>query len=186
MKKLVLILLALLPILSMAQEFDFAKTIGGNKIYFAILTTGGKQGPTVEVTFPHSEEQPWKGYTKPSGTLSIPETVTPDRSRAKDADPDDDDTTIYRVVSIRYNAFQGCDKITRLVLPPSIIRIEENAFAGCRKIANLVSQAPEPPRLDESSFLDVDINIPVRIPSGSFERYNQSLGWRIFTEMVEY
>lgn len=186
MKRITIILLAWLPLFSLAQDFDFAKKIGGNTIYFSILTTGGKNGATVEVTFPGSEEQPWKGYSKPSGQLAIPEVVTPDRSRAKGADPEDDDTTIYTVVAIRYNAFQGCDRITRLTLPSTIRKIEEYAFDGCKRIEYLVVQASEPPHLDESSFNKVDIDIPVRVPTGTYEKYKDALGWRVFTEIVEY
>lgn len=186
MKKYLLTFLALLPLLSAAQEYDFAKKVGGNTLYFAILTTGGTNGPTVEVTFPNAEENPWKGFSKPRGQVVIPEVVTPDRSKAKNADPEDDDTTLYRVVSIRYNAFQGCDRITRLTLPPSVTKIEENAFDGCKRIEYLVCQAVEPPKLDESSFDKVDINIPVRVPAGTYEKYKEALGWRVFTEIIEY
>ncbi len=186
MKKLLVLLLSVLPLLGVAQDYDFAKEIGGNTLYFAILTTGGKNGPTVEVTFPNAEENPWKGYGKPRGEVAIPEVVTPDRSRDKDADPEDDDTTIYRVVSIRYNAFQGCDRITKLILPNSLQKIEEFAFDGCRRIAYIVCQAPEPPRLDESSFNKVDIDIPLRVPTGSYEKYKDAVGWRVFTEIIEY
>jgi hypothetical protein len=113
MKTAILTLLAFLPLCLCAQEYDFAKKIGGNTLYFYITSTGGKDGPTVEVTFPaDNEEQPWKGFRKPSGQLAIPETVTPDRSRGRHADPEDDDTTIYTVTAIRYFAFAGCDRIT--------------------------------------------------------------------------
>ena len=120
-----------LPLLCMSQEYDFAKKIGGNTLYFYITSTGGKNGATVEVTYPGlSEEAPWKGYARPSGQLSIPAKVTPDRARGRHADPEDDDTTIYTVTSINYYAFQGCDRITRLVLPSTLRQIGEGAFAG--------------------------------------------------------
>lgn len=186
MKRLTIFLLSLLPLLVLAQDYDFAKKIGGNTIYFSILTSGGKNGATVEVAFPGTEEHPWKGFAKPSGQVAVPEMVTPDRSRAKGADPDDDDTTVYTVVAIRYNAFQGCDRITKLTLPPSIRKIEENAFDGCKRIDYIVVQAQEPPRLDESSFNQVSIDIPLRVPAGTYEKYKDAIGWRVFTEIVEY
>ena len=186
MKRIYAILLSLLPLVVAAQDYDFAKKIGGNTLYFSILTTGGKNGPTVEVSFPNSEENPWKGYSKPRGQVSIPDVVTPDRSTDKDADPEDDDTTAYTVVSVRYNAFQGCDRITRLTLPSTIKKIEEYAFDGCKRIEYIVCQAQEPPRLDESAFDKVDINIPLRVPTGTYEKYKEATGWRVFTEIIEY
>ncbi len=186
MRKFFVTFLLFLPLFTVAQEFDFAKKIGGNTLYFTILTTGGKNGPTVGVCFPGTEEKPWKGYSKPRGQVAIPDIVTPDRSKNKNADSEDDDTTAYKVVSVCYNAFQGCDHITKLVLPNTINRIEEYAFDGCKRIEYIVCEAQNPPRLDESSFDKVDINIPLRVPIGTYEKYKQSLGWRVFTEILEY
>ena len=172
---------------SQAQEYDFAKKIGGNTLYFYITSTGGKNGATVEVTYPgNSEEQPWKGFRKPSGQLTIPDVVTPDRSRGRHADPEDDYTTVYTVTAIRYFAFAGCDRITRLTLPSTIKDIGEGAFAGCKRIEYIVSQNPEPPKLDESSFDQVDLDIPVRVPTATYASYHQAVGWRQFSEITEY
>ena len=156
MKTAILTLLAFLPLCLCAQEYDFAKKIGGNTLYFYITSTGGKDG------------------------------VTPDRSRGRNANPDDDDTTIYTVTAIRYFAFAGCDRITRLTLPATIKEIGEGAFAGCKRIEYIVSQNPEPPKLDESSFDQVDLDIPVRVPMATYESYHQAVGWRQFTEITEY
>ena len=187
MKTAILTLLAFLPLCLCAQEYDFAKKIGGNTLYFYITSTGGKNGPTVEVTYPgNSEEEPWKGFRKPSGQLVIPDVVTPDRSRGRNANPDDDDTTLYTVTAIRYFAFAGCDRITRLTLPATVKEIGEGAFAGCKHIEYIVSQNPEPPKLDESSFDQVDLDIPVRVPMATYETYHQAVGWRQFTEITEY
>ena len=186
MKALWAVCLCLLSTVVVAQDYDFAKKIGGNTLYFIILTTGGKDGPTVEVTYPHTEEDPWKGSVRPRGSVAIPEVVTPDRSKDKDADPEDDDTTVYKVVSVNYCAFKGCDRITRLTIPSTVRRVGELAFGGCRRMEYLVCCAQEPPRLDESSFEGIDISIPVRIPAGSYEKYKEAPGWRVFTEMVEF
>lgn len=112
--------------------------------------------------------------------------VTPDRARGKNADPEDDDTTIYTVVSVRYNAFEGCDRITKLILPPTIRQVEDNAFAGCKKINYIVVEAQEPPKMDESAFESVDLDIPLRVPAGTYEKYKEAVGWRMFREIVEY
>ncbi len=187
MKKMLLLCLLLLPMLSMAQDYDFAKKVGGNTLYFYITSTGGKKGATVEVTYPGaSEEEPWKGYARPSGQLSIPEKVTPDRAKGRNADPEDDDTTIYTVTSINYFAFSGCDRITRLVIPASVTQVGESAFAGCKRLEYIVVEAPQPPRMDESAFDKVDLDIPLRVPPSTYELYKEAVGWRMFTEILEY
>ena len=127
MKKILLFCLTLLPVLCMAQDYDFAKKIGGNTLYFYITSTGGKNGATVEVTYPGaSEEAPWKGFARPSGQLAIPEKVTPDRAKGRNADPEDDDTTIYTVTSINYFAFSGCDRVTPPLKPPLPTTVPRN------------------------------------------------------------
>ena len=183
MKKFLIILLipSFMPLF--AQDYDFSKTVGGNTLYFFITSTGGKNGPTVEVTYPGvSEERPWKGFRKPHDQLTIPETVTPDRSK----NPDDDDTTVYRVTSIRYNAFKDCSRIKKLVLPPTLKSIGEGAFSGCTRIGSIVTQSEEPPKLDESSFHGVDLDIPVRVLTGTLGNYQHAIGWRQFTLIIEY
>ena len=73
MKKVILSLLALLPLCLAAQDYDFAKKIGGNTLYFYITSTGGKKGATVEVTYPgNNEEKPWKGYISPASHCPPP------------------------------------------------------------------------------------------------------------------
>ena len=187
MNKWMLFAVLLLPLWGRAQDYDFAKRIGGNTLYFYITSTGGKNGATVEVTYPGaSEEAPWKGFARPSGQLSIPERVTPDRAKGRHADTEDDDTTVYTVTSINYCAFSGCDRITRLVIPASVKQVGESAFAGCKRIEYIVVEAPQPPRMDESAFDKVNLDIPLRVPPGTYEKYKEAVGWRMFTEILEY
>ena len=154
-----------------AQDYDFSAKIGGNTLYFYITSTAKN---TVEVAYPGpSEDEPWKGARKPHGQVSIPETVTYD-------------SVLYKVTSIRYCAFKGCDRITLLVIPSGIKEIGEEAFDGCKGIKNIVSTAIVPPRLDESSFNGVSLDIPVRVPTGTYSNYETAVGWRQFTEIIEF
>ena len=154
-----------------AQDYDFSAKVGGNTLYFYITNTATN---TVEVAYPGpSEEEPWKGARKPHGHLSIPETV-------------EYDSVLYKVTAIRYFAFAGCDKITLLVIPSGIQEIGEGAFAGCKNIKNIVSTAIVPPRLDESTFDGVPLDIPVKVPAGTYRNYQQAEGWRMFTEIIEF
>lgn len=168
---MLLLLLAMLPATVGAQAYDFSKTIGGNTLYFYILS---ERERTVEVAYPGpSEEKPWKGFAKPSKQLSIPAVVLYD-------------SVTYNVVSIGYNAFAGCDRITRLVLPPTLKEIGESAFAGCIRISDIVTQSAEAPRLDESSFDGVDVDTPVRVITGALPKFENAVGWRQFTQIIEY
>ena len=176
MKKLLLLLVILSPFtfhlspLS-AQDFDFSARIGGNTLYFYITDLHKN---TVEVAFPGpSEEEPWKGVRKPHGQLTIPETVM-------------HDSVEYKVTAIRYYAFKGCDRITLLVIPSGLKEIGEGAFEGCRSIRNIFSSAIVPPHLDESSFNGVKLDISVRVPTGTYSNYQNAVGWRQFTEIVEF
>lgn len=174
MKKCIFISLcfaALLPALCQAQAFDFSRTIGGNELYFYILS---ERDRTVEVAYPGpSEEQPWKGFAKPSKQLTIPAVVLYD-------------SLTYNVVSISYYAFADCSRVTKLVLPPTLKEIGESAFAGCTRIAEIVTQSAEAPRLDESSFEGVDVDTPVRVITGALPKFENAVGWRQFTQIIEY
>lgn len=175
MKKIIfsslLLMLALLTAQACAQAYDFCQTIGGNRLYFYILS---ERDRTVEVAYPGaSEDRPWKGFPKPSKQFSIPSVVLYD-------------SVTYNVVSIGYSAFAGCDRITKLVLPPTLKEIGESAYAGCTRIGDIVTQSAEALRLDESSFDGVDVDAPVRVVTGALPRYEQAVGWRQFTQIIEY
>ena len=161
----------LLALPARAQDFDFSARIGGNTLYFYITSTAKN---TVEVAYPGpSEDEPWKGHRKPHGQLTLPETVIYD-------------SVIYKVTAIRYSAFKDCDRITLLVIPSGVKEIGEEAFSGCKGIKNIVSTAIVPPRLDESSFNGVSLDIPVRVPAGTYTNYENAVGWRQFTEIIEF
>lgn len=173
MKKIFLfcLLFVLLPTLTRAQAYDFSKTVGGNTLYYYIIS---ERDRTVEVAYPGpSEDKPWKGFSKPSKQLAIPAVVLYD-------------SVTYNVVSIGYNAFMGCDRITKLVLPPTLKEIGESAFAGCTRIEEIVTQSADAPRLDESSFNGVDTDTPVRVLTGALRKFEQAVGWRQFTQIIEY
>ena len=174
MKKRLLLtalLLASLTGMVRGQDYDFAQKIGGNMLYFYILSERDK---TLEVTYPGpSEDDPYKGKSRPSGKLSIPQEVIYDSVQ-------------YTVTAIRYGAFKGCKRITMVVLPGTLREIGEEAFAGCTGIESMVCMPQQPPKLNEDCFVDVDIKIPVIVPTGTQETYRQAFGWRIFENIKSY
>ncbi len=67
--------------------------------------------------------------------------------------------------------------------------ISSYAFLGCYSLASLTVLAETPPVLDNESlgdiFIDVDKTIPVYIPCGSIEAYQNAEGWNEFTNFIE-
>ena len=92
----------------------------GQTLYYYINYSGG-----VSVTYPGtSAHSPWTGYTRPTGALIIPSTVTYGG-------------TTYSVTSINYYAFQYCSGLTSITIPNSVTSIEDLAFYGCSSLTSL-------------------------------------------------
>ena len=88
-------------------SYSFSATVSGKTLYFNIVS-----GTNVEVCYPGtlntSTSCGWDGYTKPTGAVSIPSTVT-------------NNGTTYSVKYIGNYAFAGCTGITSVSIPSSII-----------------------------------------------------------------
>ena len=99
---------------AMAQQYDFSAVSDDDTLYYKITDASAK---TVEVV---SENSTYPYYTtKPTGTLSIPETVTYD-------------SNTYTVTSIGKNAFNACSGLkSGLTIPNSVTSIGESAFYNC-------------------------------------------------------
>lgn len=110
---------ALLAIGSQAvSAADFSSVSpSGHTLYYNINDVTAH---TLTVTYPAAN---WVGYTKPTGTLIIPDTVT-----YMGID--------YFVTVIGEEAFEGCSGVTSVTLPNTLVIIEEEAFYDCH-ITNL-------------------------------------------------
>ena len=115
-KTLFLVLFALLGLASAwAQNYDFSSVApSGDTLYYTITDSTNH---TVAVTSPHGPFY-WSGYTKPAGTLIIPDTVT-------------NNGAVYAVTSIGYYAFGYCDSLASVTIPNSVTSIGDRAFFGC-------------------------------------------------------
>lgn len=116
------------------------------------------------------------------------------------------------VTSIGENAFNGCSGFTgSLTIPNSVNSIGVNAFSGCTgfsgtlTLGGLVAEIgntaffgacqgftsfvllPEvPPTLGNNVFVSADYGLPVSVPCGSLDAYQNASGWNVFTNLQEF
>ena len=88
----------------------------GQTLYYVV--TGSTATVTFPSNYPYPSNTPWEGYTKPTGALIIPESVSISG-------------TTYSVTSISDYAFYECSGITSITIPSSIISIGDLAFSSC-------------------------------------------------------
>ena len=101
--------------LSHAYAFDFSSACStGQTLYYTVLSDS-----TVSVVYPNNVgTNYYSGYTKPSGSVQIPASVT-------------NGSNIYSVVAIGNNAFYGCNGMTSLIIPNSVTSIGSSACSQC-------------------------------------------------------
>ena len=88
-------------------------------------------------------------------------------------------------------AFSGCENFTgTLRIPASVTRIEDHVFRNTR-FAEIYSYNPIPPQLDEQAFNGYasvylyDPNIPIHVPIGSKEAYQNAPNWEYFQNFID-
>lgn len=100
-----------------------AQSTDGQTLYFRIINNGN----TVALTYPNdttnSALNVWGGYTKPTGNLIVPSTVT-------------NNGTTYSVVSCDC-AFGGCTGLTSVTFPNTITSLGYNMFYGCSSLTSV-------------------------------------------------
>lgn len=111
-------------------------------------------------------ENAFNGCTGFTGSLTIPNAVT----------------------SISTNAFSGCTGFSgTLSLGNSVTQIGNTAFFGaCSDFSSIEIWAETPPILGNNVFLSADYGIPVSVPCGSLDAYQEAEGWNVFTNLQEF
>ena len=80
--------------------YDFSAVAPtGQTLYYQTMS-----GFKAKVTYPYTSSNNWGGYTKPSGDLTVPDSVTYSGHT-------------YMVTSIDNYAFYGCDNLTSITIP---------------------------------------------------------------------
>lgn len=80
-------------------------------------------------------------------------------------------------------AFKGCRRLTKLVIPASVIEIKDNVFTGCSLLKEVVFLCPAPKftpsDIDENAFDGYDYSIDPKftVPKGTKADYLKALGW---------
>ena len=113
-----MLLLLMLPLMAAkAYAYDFSAVCStGQTLYYNITDNGNH---LVELTCPGTPYYPWDGYTKPTGNITIPSTVTYN-------------DVAYTVAAIGDYAFYYCNGLTgSLTIPDSVTEIGGFAFYGC-------------------------------------------------------
>ncbi|MBR5168627.1 MAG: leucine-rich repeat domain-containing protein [Salinivirgaceae bacterium] len=105
------------------QNYDFSSVCSsGQTLYFKI--TNSTEPYTVEVTYPNTlgGTYAYNEYTKPTGSVAIPESVTYEGVN-------------YSVTRIGKSAFRKCDYLTSINIPSTVTSIGYEAFKGCTNLS---------------------------------------------------
>ena len=89
------------------------------------------------------------------------------------------------VTSIGNNAFMDCTGLVSIEISNSVTSIGVLAFNGCSGLSSITVFAETPPALGRSAFSRVNKSIPVYVPCGSLEAYQNADGWGEFTNIQE-
>ena len=114
-KKLIILVIFILSIILLSNTVKAAieDTFIYEGVEYKVLTESGNSG-TVEIV----------DYDNNIAQLTIPEIITYNDKQ-------------YTVTNIGYSAFSGCNTLTNIKLPDSIIYIGDNAFGGCSSLTSI-------------------------------------------------
>ncbi len=89
------------------------------------------------------------------------------------------------VTTLDEGAFQACTGFTTITLPASVNTLGENALSGCSGLQSITCEATTPPHCDDECFVGVTKSIPVYVPYGTVDAYNNENYWNYFTNIQE-
>ena len=85
------------------------------------------------------------------------------------------------IVAVISYSFDGRIGLTSVDLPASVLRLGYRTFRNCKGLQSITCRAVEPPTSQGESFEGVDKSIPLYIPAGSLELYQEADEWSEFT-----
>ena len=123
-KGVLALLLALFLGMGTAYAYDFSVVVSGKTFYFNLIDATHHY---VEVTYPGTYSNPYGGFTKPTGNISIPDGFY-------------SGSTLYTVTKIGDRAFYGCSGLTgSLTIPSTVNSIGVDAFYNCSGFSGSLS-----------------------------------------------
>ena len=87
------------------------------------------------------------------------------------------------VTNIGIYAFYGCTGLTSITIPYSVTSIGYGAFYGCTGLTSITCEAMTPPTCGEYAFVVVPKYIPLYVPFGSEDAYQNATEWSSFTNI---
>lgn len=81
------------------------------------------------------------------------------------------------VTSVGKAAFYGCAYLTEVTLPASMQALGDNAFALCALMQKLNVNAVVPPTIEDKTFEQVSLDMPVYVPEVSVPAYKADRYW---------
>ena len=128
------------------------------------------------------------GCTHFSGSLTIPDSVTEIQNSTFWSCSGFTGSLIIpnSVTSIGATAFQDCTGFTgSLTLGTGVTSIDNGAFYRCTGFTSIKAFPETPPTLGTTVFYNVPTTIPVFVPCGLLQAYQNAPGWSSFSNLVE-
>lgn len=92
----------------------------------------------------------------------------------------------YQLETIGEECFMNCHSLDSIVLPPTMQYIGKGAFMNCKGMEKIYTQALTPPTCEDATvFVGVAQDIPVYIPIGTMDSYQNANGWKYFANFIE-
>ena len=188
------LLLSLLLAAIVVHAADFqAVAPSGQTIYYKIVQGG------VEVTFPLNTSIPtygWNDYTKPTGALVIPDSVT--YGGVTYAVKAISNHAFYEcigltsvtipegVTALRAQAFRGCTGMTSISLPSSLDSLYGYSLAYCSALTEVTIASATPPVCLANVFSNTTLSAAtLHVPCSSMSLWNTAAPWNQFGSIVE-
>ena len=81
------------------------------------------------------------------------------------------------------SAFSGCNGLTSVTIHGSVTNMGDYAFSNCTGLDTLHMLAETPPTIYSNTFQSIATNLPVTVPCGSTNAYNDAQYWNAFTKI---
>lgn len=158
MRRLLLLLITLLPILANAYDAEI------DGIYYNFI--GDEAAENYQI---YQNGHVSSDY---SGTIVIPESVIYNGKT-------------YSVASIGVAAFQGCYELTFVTIPYSVTMCGDYAFSYCKNLKDVYCYAEKVPSSSYDVFEDTPISsATLHVPASSVNTYKEAYPWNNFKSIV--